>query len=162
MQEPIEYLPKISSIGLANRGAVVNEDENQGRYYPNLLAFVDRELMPYFDREVHHNYRNYIWCPKWWLHTEAIMRLNLLWDAWEGANLSKKADAKIAWLINYAHPIVEKLLAPSGPFRSCAGDKGHDPRANVRKPYTEMPPEGYFEAAPGATINPEPPENPAP
>jgi hypothetical protein len=56
------------------------------------------------------------WCPQWWDHAEAIARLTLLWNTWEGARW--EPAAKPGWWLDLDHhlPILTGL---DGPFRNC-------------------------------------------
>ena len=59
------------------------------------------------------------WCPRWFDHPEALLRLTALWRSWEGA---RRDDTKgiASWLVYLADPLVRELFDKSGTFRYCS------------------------------------------
>jgi hypothetical protein len=82
------------------------------------------------------------WCPQWWAHAEAIVRLTALWRTWESARISDEESALADWLRVYFDAINPVLLAADGPFASCTVDRHSDQRP---MPLDE-PPIGYWSA----------------
>lgn len=85
--------------------------------------------------------RNRTWCPQWWRHPEAIIRLEALWRAWEHLRL-EPATGMSVWLRDHADHHMTVLLDPDGPFKDCRPDKGHGARLEPLP--LDQPPEGLF------------------
>lgn len=64
------------------------------------------------------------WCIRWWLHPEAVARLEALYCAWTEQVVSPKAKltGRATWITNYLDPILEQLRSPTGPFIRCTTD----------------------------------------
>jgi len=60
------------------------------------------------------------WCPRWWEHAEARIRLGAAWAAWEA--LRPEVGLGMAkWLRDVADPQLDRLRdRDRGPFRACA------------------------------------------
>lgn len=67
------------------------------------------------------------WCIRWWLHPEAVARLEALYCAWTEQVISPKAKltGRATWITNYLDPILEQLRSPTGPFIRCTTDPDH-------------------------------------
>lgn len=63
------------------------------------------------------------WCPSWWAHSEAIVRLTALWRTWEAARASEEESGMADWLRTCFDTINPVLLAADGPFASCTADR---------------------------------------
>jgi hypothetical protein len=63
------------------------------------------------------------WCPKWWDHPEAVLRLDAMWRAWEAAALDPVRGMP-AWIRDDLDPNLRTLFSPAGPFADC-GDNQH-------------------------------------
>jgi len=68
------------------------------------------------------------WCPQWWAHAEAIVRLTALWRTWEAARAAEDDGAIADWLRVYFDALNPVLLADDGPFASCTADRHSDQR----------------------------------
>ncbi|WP_280346770.1 DUF4913 domain-containing protein [Nocardia neocaledoniensis] len=66
------------------------------------------------------------WCPQWWRHPGAAVRLHALWQAWEYCRQVGPLGISV-WLLDHADPHVRVLLSSSGPFQHCSGERGHQP-----------------------------------
>ena len=64
------------------------------------------------------------WCPSWWDHAEAIVRLEALWRSWEAARLDPDRGIAV-WLRDFGDPQLAQLTSPDGPFRQCTPDQHH-------------------------------------
>ncbi|MBO2464943.1 DUF4913 domain-containing protein [Actinomadura violacea] len=64
------------------------------------------------------------WCIRWWLHPEAVARLEALYCAWTEQVISPKAKltGRATWITTYLDPIMEQLRSPTGPFIRCTTD----------------------------------------
>jgi hypothetical protein len=87
--------------------------------YPDVAAFVEGFWAPTFARAVGPKIETVRWCPQWWAHAEAIVRLEAAWRAWEVLRLDPGTGPS-AWLRDHADPCQAALTAPDGPFRRCS------------------------------------------
>jgi hypothetical protein len=131
-----------AQIGEVTRHAVTEILTAGGRtphppHYPDVGAWVEGFLIPHYRRPMTADRR---WCPRWFVHTEALTRLRALWTAWEEARYGG-ATAMAAWWLHYFDPMMAALTHAQGPFHACA-------RAHVvpNALDTEEPPEGMFPA----------------
>ena len=58
------------------------------------------------------------WCPRWWEHPTAILRLTALWRAWETLRL-EPAGMSAWWVGHYDAHMKALLDADRGPFYRC-------------------------------------------
>lgn len=59
------------------------------------------------------------WCPMWWDHEEAVLRLEALWDAFEALRLEPGTGTAV-WIRDFLDPTVSALTNPeTTPFRRC-------------------------------------------
>ncbi|MEV4212599.1 DUF4913 domain-containing protein [Micromonospora sp. NPDC049662] len=117
---------------------LAEEPQAQPPLYPSVEAWVGGYFAPMFLHRVPGNPR-IRWCSQWWQHAEAIARLTLLWNTWEGARW--EPAAKSGWWLDLDHhlPI---LLGIDGPFRNCRHPEGN--RAGKH----ESPPDAAVDPAP--------------
>jgi hypothetical protein len=108
--------------------------------YPTLDRFVAELLAPTWARPV--DGRRLTWCPSWWKHAEAIVRLEALWRSWEHLRLDPATGMSV-WLRDHADHHMRILMDPEiGPFKSCHPERGHGERL---KPLPlQLPPDGLF------------------
>lgn len=82
-----------------------------------------------------------IWCPQWWRHAGAIIRLEALHRSFE--ELRKDPGVGMSsWLRDHADYHLAILMEPNGPFKGCS-IKGHDSERERFMP-AEAPPPGFF------------------
>ncbi|WP_405714446.1 MULTISPECIES: DUF4913 domain-containing protein [unclassified Streptomyces] len=96
----------------------VTRQEQQGALvFPTLEAFVTEYLAEILrDRDVT---AVGTWCPSWWRHPEAIVRLNVLWRTFEYLRHDSTLGMSHWWL-HHVDPHLAILLHPvTGPFRNC-------------------------------------------
>jgi hypothetical protein len=89
--------------------------------------------------------QRWFWCDHWWLHAEAIWRLELLWRGWEAARLQPTGMS--AWSMELDHHLRE-LCGDEGTFRQCRSAEG-DRRARHVNPDVapaRPAPGGYWQA----------------
>lgn len=114
-------------------------------YYPTVDAFVEQYLAPMYDLP---RAQTRVWCPQWWRHEGAVIRLHALWLSWEETRLHESPGKMAGWILNIADPMMAVLFNPtSGPFIGCAEDRGHEderPHTDGRLP-CDPPPTGLFE-----------------
>lgn len=105
---------------------------------PDVQTWVEHVYAPTYIRKITQTQR---WCPSWWAHPEAIVRLTALWRTWEVARASEDDTAMADWVRAYLDAINPVLLAAdAGPFASCAPDR-HSEQAPM--PLTS-PPADYW------------------
>lgn len=120
------------------------DDGAQGTYFANLPDFVENYLALVFEQELG---QTRTWCPNWWEHDGAAMRLQALWMSWEQLRAQDPAMGMAVWLTSYADPIMNVLLSTTGPFNRCSVERGHNPQRpheDGRLPCTPPPP-GLFD-----------------
>ncbi|MGF1660984.1 MAG: DUF4913 domain-containing protein [Kineosporiaceae bacterium] len=92
--------------------------------FTDVEEFVAEYLTQVYRRHVEGRTRT--WCPQWWRHAEAVIRLEGLWRAWEQLR-TDPAFGMSTWYRDHADPHMAVLLDPDGPFRRCSPDRGHSP-----------------------------------
>ncbi|MFC3690357.1 DUF4913 domain-containing protein [Aquipuribacter hungaricus] len=115
------------------------EEDAPQLYFPTVEVFVRELLAPTYRRSLDGRHRT--WCPQWWRHAEAIVRLDALWRAWEHLRLEPALGISV-WLRDHADPHMATLLDPDGPFKGCSPEKGHD--ARLKPLPCDEPPVGLF------------------
>lgn len=108
-------------------------------YYPHVGVFMSDLLAPTYRRQL--DGRTRTWCPQWWKHAEAIVRLEALWRAWEHLRLDPATGTSI-WLRDHLDHHMTVLMDPEGPLKGCNPTKGHGTRLDPLP--IEEPPEGLF------------------
>ncbi len=119
---------------LAIDDQVPGQDESPALLYPDLPSFVSEYLAPIYARSLEGRRR--VWCGQSWAHSDAIARLDALWQAWEYLRLDPTLGLSTWWL-HYADPHMRELFDPDGPFKGCGRDRGHQPRV---QPLPARPP----------------------
>jgi hypothetical protein len=119
-----------------------NEDQDEGPtlVYSTVDQFVAHLLSGTWCRPV--DGRHLTWCPSWWKHPEAVLRLTALWRSWEHLRLDPATGLSV-WLRDHADHHMRVLMDPElGPFKGCHPERGHGERLRPL-PLVE-PPEGLF------------------
>ncbi|MFK5691351.1 DUF4913 domain-containing protein [Ornithinimicrobium sp. LYQ92] len=93
-------------------------------FYPDLPRFVSEWLLQVYRRPLG---QGRTWCPQWWEHPEAIVRLEALWRSWEHLRLDAATGMSI-WLRDHADHHMSVLLDEHGPFKGCGVERGHTTR----------------------------------
>jgi len=89
----------------------------------SLPEFVETVIAPLYAR---HGTSSGGWCPSWWEHQEARVRLHAVWRAWESLRLDPSLGIA-RWLRDVADPQIDRLRDPDrGPFAAC-GDRHLQP-----------------------------------
>ncbi|GAA4996720.1 hypothetical protein GCM10023205_82460 [Yinghuangia aomiensis] len=82
-----------------------------------------------------------VWCPEWWRHPEALVRLSAMWRAFEYLRVDAALGMSTFWL-HHADPHMRVLMDPEfGPFALCDPREGHATRELEPLPMTPSPPE---------------------
>ncbi|MEV4129620.1 DUF4913 domain-containing protein [Nocardia sp. NPDC049707] len=91
--------------------------------YRDVVEFVEDYLSLVYRRRVS-DVSDLVWCPQWWMHAEAVVRLNALWRAWELYRLHPATGLSI-WFLDHADTHMTRLIDQRGPFEYCGTEKGH-------------------------------------
>ncbi len=94
-------------------------------FYPDLSCFVRHVIVGTLLHRL--DGRTRTWCPQWWEHPEAVLRLETLWQTWESLRLQGGLGMS-AWLRDHADYHLPMLLDPDATFRGCTAERGHRPR----------------------------------
>ncbi|MDR7170338.1 hypothetical protein J2W56_004089 [Nocardia kruczakiae] len=100
-----------------------DQTEANATYYANVGEFVESFLKDVYRRQVT-DLTDTVWCPEWWKHPEAALRLDALWHAWEYLRQDGQTGMS-AWFLEHADPHMSKLFDPRGPFKYCSVRNGH-------------------------------------
>jgi len=119
---------------------VSEPDELPPTHYKNVEAFFNNYLRYVYQRQVTDT-TDAAWCPEWWEHTEAVIRLDALWRAWEYYRQNPRTGLS-EWFVDHADQHMAKLLDPSGPFKYCSARHGH--RKLLAPLPLHTPPSGLF------------------
>lgn len=96
--------------------------------YGSVAQWVHEFLIPVYRRVLSANGSNSTWCPSWWMHAEAVIRLEALWRAWEHLRLDGKTGMSVFMKDHLDHHMAV-LTDTKGPFDGCTLDRGHDGEA---------------------------------
>jgi hypothetical protein len=111
--------------------------------YSSAVEFFADLLAQSYVREVNEG-AAYAWCPEWYKHPEALIRVEAIWRAWEHLRLEPALGISTWWL-NHADPHMRVLMDQEGPFKKCAYD-GHKTSAPERSALPHVIPEsGIFD-----------------
>ncbi|MFI5716997.1 DUF4913 domain-containing protein [Nocardia sp. NPDC051750] len=108
--------------------------------YENVVEFVENYLSVVYRRQVS-DLSDTVWCPQWWQHTEAVVRLDALWRAWEHLRRDPATGMSV-WFLDHADQHMAVLLDPRGPFKYCSVRNGHKDRLDPLP--LAAPPLGLF------------------
>ena len=118
----------------------VDEDdalEQPETFYGSADDFV-REFLIVTDRREVSPKGEFRWDPQWWMHPEAVARLDALWRTWEHFR-NDGATGMSVWWRDHADHHMGVLLSPVGPFAKLSGTTN----PGDALPYT-APPLGLF------------------
>lgn len=94
--------------------------------YGSTAEWVTKFLVPVYRRQLTANGDKTTWCPQWWKHAEAIIRLEALWRAWEHLRLDGRTGMSV-WLKDHLdHHLPVLTAASDGPFNGCKPDRHAD------------------------------------
>jgi len=88
--------------------------------YSSAMEFFVDLLAQSYVREVNEG-AAFAWCPEWYKHPEALIRMESIWRAWEHLRL-EPARGISTWWLNHADPHMRILMDKEGPFKKCAYD----------------------------------------
>ena len=111
--------------------------------YSSAVEFFAELLAQSYVREVNEG-ATFAWCPEWYKHPEALIRVEAIWRAWEHLRLEPALGISTWWL-NHADPHMRVLMDKGGPFKKCAFDGHKTPvRDRTALPHT-TPEAGIFD-----------------
>ena len=111
--------------------------------YSSAVEFFAELLAQSYVREVNEG-ATFAWCPEWYKHPEALIRMEAIWRAWEHLRLEPALGVSTWWL-NHADPHMRILMDKEGPFKKCAYD-GHKTPAPGKAALPHVAPEaGIFD-----------------
>lgn len=91
-------------------------------HFRTLPAFVEH-FCSWYRREVWTGYER-VWCPDYWRHEEASIRLELMW---RGLEKARQDPVEVSsWLRDNADVHMAVLLSPGGPFAKCSAEQHAD------------------------------------
>lgn len=129
-----------------NPGAASAAQGDSPLVYQSAEEFLHEHLLPLYNRII--DPRNGKWCRQWFLHPEAVSRVEALWRAWEHFRLDPATGMSVWWR-DHADPHMAVLLSQKGPFHPCNNGRHHTP-----EPFeSDIAPEGWF---PKASETPDP------
>jgi hypothetical protein len=117
--------------------SAVDEDDQPEPVYASVQDWVSEHFLPVYRRPLGGEFR---WCPQWWRHAEAIIRLTALWQSWEAMRL-QPGTGIANWLRDHLDHQLPVLLGRAGPFAQCSTDEHIEPRVAAADP----PPPGWWE-----------------
>lgn len=126
----VEQAAEEAAAAVKPNAATTSEaDTGAGQDGPQLLfgtseRFLHELLLPMYIRII--DSRNGTWCRKWFLHAEALSRVDALWRAWEHLRLDGKTGMSVWWK-DHADPHMAVLLNQKGPFHACDLERHKDP-----------------------------------
>ena len=95
------------------------------------------------------------WCPEWWRHAEAVVRLEAIWRSWE-KHRRDPDDGVSTWLLYHADPHMRVLMDSEGPFKYCDGGEGHYYKETQLEGLPHTPaPTGLFDDSDSGELLPE-------
>lgn len=120
-------------IGDANRPELQRREPREWKRFHNLNDWVSAVLVRIYNSPLDHET---LWCSQWWMHDEAVYRLDALWRAWEYSRVNDGPMGAATWLVNYADPMMTELTKPDGCFNGCDTTQH---RAHELNPGEELP-----------------------
>jgi hypothetical protein len=111
--------------------------------YDSAIEFFAELLAPSYVRDVNEG-AELAWCPEWYKHPEALIRMEAIWRAWEHLRLEPALGIS-SWWLNHADPHMRVLMDKEGPFKKCAYD-GHKKQTPEKSALPHVAPElGIFD-----------------
>lgn len=83
--------------------------------YENHIDWVEDWLAPVYEQLIT---AGRAWCPEWWRHPGASVRLHALWHSWEVA-ITEGGSAMATWFVKLGDPMMNEVTRADGTFRGC-------------------------------------------
>lgn len=114
----------VENQGLDDEPEELSDDEleQDSSVFDSVEQFVREFIAPLYVRPLGAAAK---WCPKWWLHAEAVFRFNALWITYENGFASEDPTFAARWMASYADPFMSRLMDPNGTFNGCSPERGH-------------------------------------
>lgn len=109
-------------------------------FFADCEAWLTQWLLPTWTRA---QSQSSVWCPQWWMHPEALSRIESMWRAWEELRLDAGTGMS-SWWRDHGDYHLSVLSAAHGPFKGCTLEKGHRTRAVPVLP-AQPAPAGLFD-----------------
>ena len=120
-----------------------HEEPEAELIFDSAVEFFVELLAPSYVRDVNEG-AAFAWCPEWYKHPEALIRVEAIWRAWEHLRLEPALGVSTWWL-NHADPHMRVLMDKEGPFKKCAYD-GHKAPSPMKAALPHVTPEaGIFD-----------------
>lgn len=95
------------------------EDQPVELMFPSAADFFENWLAPTWE------YRSSVsWCPRWWVHPEAVNRITALWLVWEQLRLDPATGMSVFWR-DHADYHLGILTSGDGPLAGCGRNGVH-------------------------------------
>jgi Domain of unknown function (DUF4913) len=108
-------------VSADGQGPPGSGDGRTGPVYTDLESWVHEILAQVVRRRLG---GHLTWCPEWYRHAEAIMRLMAMWEEWEHA---VEEGTMSNWWLDHCDPHMAVLMSrDNGPFMACT-EKEHRP-----------------------------------
>lgn len=114
--------------------------------------FVREFLVVTYRREVSPK-GDYRWDGHWWMHPEAVARIDALWRTWKHYRHDRATGTSV-WSRDHADHQMGVLMSPAGPFGKSSGttDPGRRYRTQHHRPASSLTPETYAADRAGASV----------
>ncbi|MBH1934131.1 DUF4913 domain-containing protein [Streptomyces sp. AV19] len=122
--------PQQAAPARAKRRRSARKQPPRELVFPTVADFVEGYFAPTIRRNLH---GSATWCPRWWAHPEALLRMTAVWRAWE--HLRHDPALGISnWLLQHADPHLRVLMdGDNGPLAACS------PEGHSRYAYEPLP-----------------------
>jgi hypothetical protein len=131
------------AIGGSFTGSGAPDEDRARPMFDRLDDWVNHWLLAVYVRST--DGANVTWCPKWWLHPEAYVRLDALWRTWEHLRLQPGTGMSVFMRDHLDHHMAV-LLSHGGPFEGCKAS-GHGEHLPAQLPTELMPTDAQLESA---------------
>lgn len=124
------------------------DDAENLLFFSSLEEFVTEYLANLIRRRLNRSVA--VWCPEWWQHPEAVVRLSAMWRSFEHLRRDP-ALGMSTWWLHHVDPHMRMLMDPDyGPFVQCDAREGHSDRPPEALPVKPVP-EGLL-SSPAFTV----------
>lgn len=103
-------------------GGAGKDDESFEPIFDHVGEWVEVYFAPTFIRRLS---QTRLWCPSWWDHSEAYIRLDALWRSWEVHRVDAQRGMAV-WFRDFLDGQLVTLFSDSGPFEECTKDEHQD------------------------------------
>ncbi len=132
-----EVRDELAAVAAGAQAGAPREDSPRDPVYATTAAWLAEWYAPVVlsSRHVGQAFR---WCPRWFEHPEAVLRLDALHRGWEVARHDVNRGM-LVWLRD-ADAQLRELTSADGPFTACL--RGHN---TPRPPLIETPPDDWYD-----------------